>query len=323
MSGVKEPTEHSIPKPTVIYVAGYGRSGSTILDILLGSLPQVTSLGEVGNLWELYFRDDSRCSCGLAYFDCPFWSQVIARLDLTSDASAFADYRRVSGRFQDWKRLWRLFADRGPAEKQTYGHLATRLYTAAALANGKSFIVDSSKSSYPYAWRALALRRLAGLDVHVIHLVRNGLAVMASKQSGNNRKLSLGVEAREPWAAYRGLAGWLIANACVVFTRWFLPDNRYLLLRYEDLIAHPEETMKRLGEFLGLDVTPVVRRIMENRTFEVGHLVAGNRLVRQGRIHLQRNLQPANGLAWHHRLAYHFLAWPMRLYATLAGFRGK
>jgi hypothetical protein len=307
----------------VIYVAGYGRSGSTILDILLGSLPQVVSLGEVGNLWELCFRDDSRCSCGRRYLECPFWSRVLARLDLADDATAFDGYSRLSRRIQDWKRLGGLFSNRGRAEKQTYGHLVERLYATVALASGCRFIVDSSKSSYPYAWRALALHRLAGIDIRVIHLVRNGSAVMASKQSGNNRKLSLGVEAREPWAAYRGLIGWMFANACVILTRWFLPDNRYILLRYEELIAHPEETMKRLGDFLELDVTPVVQGIIENRTFEVGHLVAGNRLVKQGRIQLKRDLQPPHGLAWHHRLAYQILAWPIRLYAVLAGFHGK
>ena len=32
---------------TLCYIAGFGRSGSTVLDVLLGNHPEVLSLGEV------------------------------------------------------------------------------------------------------------------------------------------------------------------------------------------------------------------------------------------------------------------------------------
>ena len=35
---------------TVMHITGVGRSGSTILDIVLGTHPQIQSVGEVGNL---------------------------------------------------------------------------------------------------------------------------------------------------------------------------------------------------------------------------------------------------------------------------------
>ena len=37
--------------PTVLYVGGYGRSGSTVLDRVLGALPDAVSVGEIRSIW--------------------------------------------------------------------------------------------------------------------------------------------------------------------------------------------------------------------------------------------------------------------------------
>ena len=51
----------------IIYIAGYGRSGSTILDVSLGQHDDIMGMGEFTNIfieWE-NLRDD------------PFWSSII------------------------------------------------------------------------------------------------------------------------------------------------------------------------------------------------------------------------------------------------------
>ena len=42
--------------PTIIYIAGYGRSGSTVLDIMLGDHPRIFSGGELTYLFDDYKR---------------------------------------------------------------------------------------------------------------------------------------------------------------------------------------------------------------------------------------------------------------------------
>ena len=37
--------------PTVLYIAGYGRSGSTVLDMLLGTHPRIIGGGELTHLF--------------------------------------------------------------------------------------------------------------------------------------------------------------------------------------------------------------------------------------------------------------------------------
>jgi hypothetical protein len=89
---------HTETPVKVLKVAGLGRSGSTILDVVLGNHPQIESVGEVGNLirtgWisreSLRGIDPKRirrplCTCGrrldVPYVEapeeaCPFWSGV-------------------------------------------------------------------------------------------------------------------------------------------------------------------------------------------------------------------------------------------------------
>jgi hypothetical protein len=55
-----------------------GRSGSTLLAVLLNSLPGFVSLGELHQVWD-YQRHDLLCSCGERFRACEFWTAVGAR----------------------------------------------------------------------------------------------------------------------------------------------------------------------------------------------------------------------------------------------------
>jgi hypothetical protein len=60
----------------IIYIAGLGHSGSTILDLSLGTLPGVTGLGELKTLMDDRSRGghfSSVCSCGKRAAECLFW----------------------------------------------------------------------------------------------------------------------------------------------------------------------------------------------------------------------------------------------------------
>ena len=47
---------------TVLYIGGYGRSGSTVLDRVLGALPDVVSVGEIRSIWGAVLREDGSSS---------------------------------------------------------------------------------------------------------------------------------------------------------------------------------------------------------------------------------------------------------------------
>ena len=60
----------------LLYVGGAGRSGSTLLDLLLSEVPGMFAAGEVRYLWNRGVRDNELCGCGQSFLSCPFWSAV-------------------------------------------------------------------------------------------------------------------------------------------------------------------------------------------------------------------------------------------------------
>src|SRR3712207_9509572 len=64
----------------VVYIAGDGRSGSTLLSRLLHQVPGWLALGEVRYFWERGLQQDRACECGRPFSECPLWSRVADEL---------------------------------------------------------------------------------------------------------------------------------------------------------------------------------------------------------------------------------------------------
>jgi hypothetical protein len=54
----------------VLYVTGFGRSGTTILDNILGQLDGVFAAGELHYIWDRSLEQNRLCACGEAFADC-------------------------------------------------------------------------------------------------------------------------------------------------------------------------------------------------------------------------------------------------------------
>lgn len=82
----------------VIYIAGRGHSGSTLLDLLLGSHSRVTGVGEVTEIGVKRMLLGGQCTCGSAFSDCSVWSQVIPQLQSEPPPPVFIrEVLRASG----------------------------------------------------------------------------------------------------------------------------------------------------------------------------------------------------------------------------------
>ncbi len=60
----------------VLYVAGLGRSGSTILANTLGQVEGFFSGGELNFIWKHALIENRLCGCGRPSRECPFWGPV-------------------------------------------------------------------------------------------------------------------------------------------------------------------------------------------------------------------------------------------------------
>ncbi|HEX6984894.1 MAG TPA: hypothetical protein VF170_05935, partial [Planctomycetaceae bacterium] len=59
----------------MLYVAGWGRSGSTLLSYILADLPGFVAVGELRYLWSA-ISNGELCGCGEPVTACPFWKDI-------------------------------------------------------------------------------------------------------------------------------------------------------------------------------------------------------------------------------------------------------
>lgn len=88
----------------VIYVAGMGHSGSTVLDMLLATGGMAVSLGQIWNvLREDPLKTRTRiCTCGAPAPDCFFWGPILGGLESAGSTLSRAErYRLVLGRAKE------------------------------------------------------------------------------------------------------------------------------------------------------------------------------------------------------------------------------
>jgi hypothetical protein len=262
----------------IAYVAGYGRSGSTLLDVVLGAGDAVVSLGEVGMLWRLLDDPAAHCSCGEAIAKCPYWGPVVAAF-ADAGAPSAADCDRLSRSHEHWVRGW-FKGERKAVEG--YGKCWRAVLGAAAAACGARLVVDSSKTAYRHFWRPRALCGYAGADVRLLHLIRDPRAVVASCMKGQNSRLAKGDDRTRPFAWAIALIGWAVANVGARLNARRLGREKLLVVQYENLLSEPEHELARIGRFLGVDFSAVAERMRRGEALPVGHLIGGNRMLKKG-----------------------------------------
>lgn len=257
----------------VIYIAGYGRSGSTILDIILNGHREITGVGEVSLLAADWSEENRLCSCGKPYSDCEFWGQLF-----NGDAP-LPELEKAIRKTERQSSIPMLLSNSLPLKTVgRYGKYHRLLFDYVSGRTGASIIVDSSKSARYTGGRFLALKKFTDADVRVIHLVRNGLSTLESLLvTGSNWHLE-GYNSDVGMSAARAAAGWLNANAGAMMLGKKLGKGRYLRLRYEDFVENPEPAIRRIGRFAGFDSGELVEKIRAEEFFHVGHMVGGNRV---------------------------------------------
>lgn len=157
----------------VVYVGGWGRSGSTLLTRILAEADNFVSGGEMRDIFLRGPVENRVCGCGERFSNCDFWQAV--------GDEAYGGWDQLSvARLKELRSLtdkpWHVPALMRPGLRAVtddavleYGQLLLPLYRAIRKITGARYIVDASKiASY-----AAILQRVEGLSPRVIHLVRD------------------------------------------------------------------------------------------------------------------------------------------------------
>ncbi|MFC7273740.1 sulfotransferase [Paractinoplanes rhizophilus] len=271
----------------VLFLGGLGRSGTTLVERLLGELPGVCALGEVVHLWQRDLRDDERCGCGARFSACGFWRRV--------GALAFGGWHNVDvdrvhhlrAAVERTRHIPRLAtAVEAPDEVHEYAGYYSRVYAAAAEVSGARIVVDSSKHS------ALAhvLRWSAGLNLRVVHVVRDARGVAYSWTKTVARPETDGAEEMTKYSPGRSAMLWNAHNAAFgLLARRGVPVRR---IRYEEFVSDPRLVLADLAAFAGVSLGPSDLDFIEDghADLKVGHSAAGNPMrFTVGRVALRRD----------------------------------
>jgi hypothetical protein len=257
MAAPADPAEPSAPV-RVLYLGGLGRSGTTLLERLLGELPGAVSLGEVVHLWERGLVDGERCGCGQSFHDCPFWSEVGKVAFGGWDQVDIERFRAVRASLDRIRHIPALALPTLPAATRgrldAYVSYYTRLYRAVRQVSGAPVLIDSSK----HASLAFCLR-WAGegeLDLRVLHVVRDSRGVAYSWTKQVRRPEAVGQAAggagefMAQWSPAKAAAHWNTENgAFALLARRGVPTT---LARYEEFLRKPVDSLRRIARFAGL-----------------------------------------------------------------------
>ncbi|MGH2769465.1 MAG: sulfotransferase domain-containing protein [Actinomycetota bacterium] len=278
-------------KVRVVYFAGTGRSGSSIIGNILGQVEGFFSAGELQEIWQRGLVENWLCGCGAPFEDCPIWRGVLedafrgaGNLDVEEILGALRRVARI--RHVPLVLAARCFPGLLRRRLGETVELLEALYVALARAAGGAVIVDSSKRpSYGYL-----LGLLPSVDLHVVHLVRDprGAAYSwgrrkAQADAGSGRYMDEMRPAKSAllWSIWNTTAELLWAGS-----------GRYLRLRYEDVIRRPREALVEILAMLGrqgADLSFVNENTVE---LDVNHTVSGNpSRLKRGTVELRPDLE--------------------------------
>ncbi len=263
--------------PRVLYIMGTARSGSTVLEILLSANPNVFGAGEVTALVQDGFIENRECSCGQPCLSCSLWGQVVSALNV--DKGLLHQWATLQKKI-DWHDGWvrQCIGAISQKSREQYKFFNLHLLKCMSAVTEAPVIVDSSK----YAGRALALKRIMEVDIRVICLTRSPAGLMASFQKLNKSE-------QRPKGSFEALMYYLVTMASLRITIGML-GRRVTSIHYEDLLAHPEETLRKIEVWSGVDLTNARQRLQAKKAFPVGHLVTGNRIRKEGEIHFKPDM---------------------------------
>ena len=257
----------------VLYVAGSGRSGSTLMTTVLGQLPGAFAAGELRYLWERGVEHDHLCGCGRPFSECPVWTSVMKRV---RDEAPAVDEPAIGRRLLRRLRIRRVpvfLARRALGRPAVPFHADDahigRLYHAIAEETGASVVVDSSKLP-PYA---LLLSQLAGVEVLILHVVRDPRATAWSWQRHKDSRDGSGLMHRQE--SWKSSALWLVWNVLTA-ALWRAGDPRVCRVHYEDFARSPRAALAPVARLLGADPEDLPFVTEDSVRLAPNHSVAGN-----------------------------------------------
>lgn len=273
-------------KQKLIYILGAGRSGTTILDIVLGNCSGSISLGEINRFFK---RNGIAPKREINSKEYVFWDKIKGTFDmhLEGDYSSFKKAFDKNEYHTHFLKLLLFGSDK------FYQNILIKQYESIAEhTKDKKVLIESSK--YPARALNVSSALKGKMEVGYVYLKKDPVKVVSSFG-----KKGLEQPAK-PFLASN--LYYFTINVFCYLTVWKLRKRGHnvVVLKYEDLIEEPSRVLDRIESKLGIEVEAVKDKINDNETLDTGYLFDGNRIRLKDYVVLQRDLKKANKKGFPH-----------------------
>lgn len=221
-------------KKKVVFIMGIGRSGSTLIDLMIGSHRDAFSLGEISKFPKIV-KKGKRKFC--VREDSTFWQDNFTEAELVKLAAGLSNHRL--------NKYIPLKIERFLREILRQDDILNS-YTTLFAKTQKDILVDSSKY---ICWIANTLKarefRSGLIEAYLIHMIRDGRAV-ANSYLRAFPKLTIN-EFSQRWVSQ-------IQEQKSFYEKF--PAEKKMVVRYEELATNPQAVLERVCQLLGIEFTP-------------------------------------------------------------------
>ena len=299
----------------VLYIGGWGRSGSTLLAHVLAEVPGFVSVGELRYVWQAGPEGNELCGCGLEFDECPFWTAVgqeafggwenVDVNEVLALESAVLRHRNVP------LLLMGKLAPEHQRKVRRYAELTASLYRAIQKVSGAEVVVDSTKNP-PYAY-FLRAAQAAGLRLRVLHLVRDSRGAAHSWAKRMARpEITNGDAFFQEFSPLKAGVRWMECNlAFEAMRRLRVPT---VGMRYEALAADPRGELERMFAEMGEAGDHDLSAVGDSVEVSGQHSVRGNPMrFAHGRQKVRTDEAWRTGMATKTRSIVVLVTWPLLL----------
>jgi hypothetical protein len=216
-------------KQKVVFIFGIGRSGSTLLDFIIGSHSQCFSLGEISKISEIYQKTE--------VLGNEFWDQRFTPSEKKRFIAGISNHRIhkfIPLRLERWIRE----IMKRDQILHSYSQLLSKI--------DQTILVDSSKYHSWVAQKITSSEFKRGLlDYRLIHVCRDGRSVMNSYLRRYPE-----IQPREfcyNWVKLKQEREQLYAT---------IPESHKITVRYEELASNPSIIIQSVCDFIGISYEP-------------------------------------------------------------------
>ena len=229
----------------LLLIRGLGHSGTTILDMALGSHPAITGLGEAVRILQKplvgeehrgpsqlrgELRNERLCTCGKKAAACPVWGPMLEWLSTNDDNPLVRKLEKLVNTVEASTKSERL-----------------------------QWLVDSYQAD-----TSVPILSWQGGEIRTVFLVRDVRSWVHSRSHKRER----------PAAAWRALARWVRENRRMESLLRH-SDHPFFVLGYEELALAPEASLRRLCTWLDL---PFDEAMLAPSVSSSSHILVGNRV---------------------------------------------